>query len=77
MIDLHCDTASRLYYEGGKLSRNKFSIDIKKLKECNLDVLKTATSTVNNQVKKILAKEQIRKPIKKVEVKKEETIEQK
>ena len=50
---------------------------IKKLKECNLDVLKTATSTVNNQVKKILAKEQIRKPIKKVEVKKEETIEQK
>ncbi len=33
MIDLHCDTASRLYYEGGKLSRNKFSVDIKKLKE--------------------------------------------
>ena len=32
MIDLHCDTASRLYYEGGKLKENKFSVDIKKLK---------------------------------------------
>lgn len=33
MIDLHCDTASRLYYEGEKLKENKFSVDIKKLKE--------------------------------------------
>ena len=30
MIDLHCDTASRLYYEGGRLNKNEFSVDIKK-----------------------------------------------
>lgn len=33
MIDLHCDTAARLYYEGGKLSENKYSVDIMKLKK--------------------------------------------
>ncbi|MBM6838189.1 membrane dipeptidase, partial [Clostridium saudiense] len=33
MIDLHCDTASRLYYDGGRLDRNEFSVDIKKLKK--------------------------------------------
>lgn len=33
MIDLHCDTASRLYYEKGKLKENNFSVDIKKLNE--------------------------------------------
>lgn len=38
---------------------------IKKLKECNLDVLKTATDTVNHQAKMILSKEQIKKPVKK------------
>lgn len=31
MIDLHCDTVSRLYYEGGSLRRNEFSVDINKL----------------------------------------------
>lgn len=33
VIDLHCDTASRLYYEKGSLKGNKFAVDIKKLKE--------------------------------------------
>lgn len=33
MIDLHCDTASRLYYENGRLYKNEFSIDINKLKK--------------------------------------------
>ena len=30
-IDLHCDTASRLYYEKKKLSKNNISVDIEKL----------------------------------------------
>lgn len=35
-IDLHCDTASLLLYEGGELYKNNYSIDIEKLKngEC-------------------------------------------
>lgn len=32
-IDLHCDTASRMLYENQELSKNKFSVDIKKLRE--------------------------------------------
>lgn len=34
-IDLHCDTASRMYYEKGKLKMNDFSIDIDKLRSGN------------------------------------------
>lgn len=32
-IDLHCDTAMRMYEEKGKLKKNNFSIDIEKLKK--------------------------------------------
>jgi len=32
-IDLHCDTASRILYENQELSKNKCSVDIKKLRE--------------------------------------------
>lgn len=32
-IDLHCDTASRMLYSNGSLKKNKFSIDIEKLKK--------------------------------------------
>lgn len=35
-IDLHCDTASKLYYEKGKnIKQNDFSVDIEKLKQGN------------------------------------------
>ena len=34
-IDLHCDTASRLLYEGDDLKSNNFSIDIEKMKKGN------------------------------------------
>lgn len=37
MIDLHCDTASRLYYENKKLKENDLAIDIKKLRKGNAD----------------------------------------
>ena len=39
-IDLHCDTAMRMYEEKGKLKKNDFSIDIEKLKkgECMAQV---------------------------------------
>ncbi len=35
LIDLHCDTASRLYYEGKPLNSNDFHVDIKKLKKAS------------------------------------------
>lgn len=64
------------------LQRNyqKFDSDevtIKKLKECNLDVLKTATKTVNEQVKMILSKERVNKPVKKEEIKEQKSIDKK
>lgn len=31
-IDMHCDTASRIYLENEKLNRNNFSVDINKLR---------------------------------------------
>lgn len=34
-IDLHCDTASRIFYNNGRLKENVFSIDINKLKKGN------------------------------------------
>ena len=32
-IDLHCDTASRIFYEKESLKKNSFSVDIDKLKK--------------------------------------------
>lgn len=32
-IDLHCDTASRIYYDKSELNKNRFSIDIDKLQK--------------------------------------------
>lgn len=32
-IDLHCDTAGKLLYDGGNLKKNKYSVDIEKLKK--------------------------------------------
>lgn len=34
-IDLHCDTPSRLLYEGGNLKKNNFKVDINKLGKGN------------------------------------------
>ena len=34
-FDLHCDTASRMLYEKGELKKNKFSVDIEKMKRGN------------------------------------------
>lgn len=34
-IDLHCDTASRIFYEKEGLKKNNFSVDIEKLKKAN------------------------------------------
>ena len=34
-IDLHCDTASRIFYEKEGLKKNSFSVDIEKLKKAN------------------------------------------
>ena len=34
-IDLHCDTASRIFYEKEGLKKNSFSVDIEKLKKGN------------------------------------------
>lgn len=53
---------------------------IKHLKDCDLSVLKTATNAVNNQVKKILSKEKVKKikkpvAVKEVKVEEEKTIE--
>lgn len=31
-VDLHCDTAGKIYYENSKLKSNNFSIDLEKLK---------------------------------------------
>ena len=39
-IDLHCDTAMRMYEEKGKLKKNDFSIDIEKLKKGECMALK-------------------------------------
>lgn len=36
MLDLHCDTASKLFYEKGNLYENNFSVDIKKLKKSDV-----------------------------------------
>ena len=35
LLDLHCDTASRMLYEEEKLYKNNLSIDIEKLKKSN------------------------------------------
>ncbi|WP_461205371.1 dipeptidase [Clostridium sp. DL1XJH146] len=35
LIDLHCDTFSKLYLENKQLCKNKFHIDIEKLKKAN------------------------------------------
>ena len=50
---------------------------IKHLKDCDLSVLKNATASVNNQVKKILSKEKVKKITKPVAVKEVKTEEEK
>ncbi|EDS78630.1 dipeptidase [Clostridium massiliodielmoense] len=35
IIDFHCDTISKIYYNDCQLNHNNFSVDIKKLKEAN------------------------------------------
>lgn len=35
IIDFHCDTISKIYYDNSQLNHNNFSIDIKKLEKSN------------------------------------------
>lgn len=35
LFDMHCDTASRMLYEGEKIYKNNLSVDIEKLKKSN------------------------------------------
>lgn len=35
LLDMHCDTASRMLYEGEKIYKNNLSVDIEKLKKSN------------------------------------------